>query len=284
MNQRCVTSMLMFLAVFAQGAAQAQAPAPAEIRVPSVEGALSLPDLHWTVPASQWVARAALGPSFRVTPPGPLALASRAYLFDSASLGIGLTDRLQLSLATDAVLGLSFRTGDREGNLQGSATLAFTGFSTSILGPGPASMGFGIRGLASFDGGVRLLPSLWWVGSVSAHIGLFDALRFTPLLRTGFSLRLRPRLRLQLGAEAEHLVLNSAGLGIVTPDNVGTGPVDRVLLTLGSVLKQGLRSFPLVEWQVHPSLSLDGYASVRFVPGYGEVDHTYLVGVTYTVR
>ena len=65
---------------------------------------------------------------------------------------------------------------------------------------------------------------------------------------------------------------------------MGTGPLDGVQLAFGSVLQQGLRSFPLVEWQVHPSLSLDGYASVRFIPGLGGALQTYLVGVTYTVR
>lgn len=254
--------VVLVLVAFGERSALAQELLPGGSRGLAVDGALALPDLHWTVPVSQWEARAALGPSFTATPPGALGVVPLAYLSDSASLGIGLTDRLQLSLATGAV-GLSLRTGDREGNLQGSATLAATGLSFSD---------FGIQGLASFDGGVRLLPSLWWVGSVSAHFGLFDIQRFAPLLRTGLSLRLHPRLRLQLGAEA-----------LVNVD-VGTGPLDGMVLAFGSVLQQGLRSFPLVEWQVHPSLSLDGYASVRFVPGLGGALQTYLVGVTYTVR
>jgi hypothetical protein len=272
MNPRCLFSVVVFLAVFAEGSAQAQGPVPGEPPALAVEGDLSLPDLHWTVPASQWEARAALGPSFAPTLTGALGGAPLAYLHDSASLAIGLTDRLQLSLATNGALGLSLRTGDREGILQGSATLAFTGFSTSNGALGSASMGFGIQGLASMDGGLQFLPSLWWVGSVSGHFGLIHDQRFAPLLRTGLSLRIHPRLRLQLGVEA------LVDLGVATE------PLDGVQLAFGSVLQQGLRSFPLVEWQVHPSLSLDGYASVRFLPILGGALQTYLVGVTYTVR
>ena len=272
MNPRCLLSVVVFLAVFAEKSAQAQGPVPGEPPALAVEGALSLPDLHWTIPASQWEARAALGPSFAPTLTSAFGGAPLAYLHDSASLGIGLTDRLQLSLATHGA-GLSLRTGDREGNLQGSATLAFTGVSTSnVEAPGLASMGFEIQGLASMDGGLQFLPSLWWVGSVAGHFALFHNQRFAPLLRTGLSQRLHPRLRLQLGVEA------------LVNFGVGTGPLDGVQLAFGSVLQQGLRSFPLVEWQVHPSLSLDGYASVRFIPGLGGALQTYLVGVTYTVR
>jgi hypothetical protein len=189
-------------------------------------------------------------------------------------LSAALTDHLQLALTHRLAPSVTLRFGERDAPLQGAASLGLGSFA--FWTPGALNL----EVIAELQGGLRLAPRWWLMGGWQAGVWLTPRGPATAssMLRTvnsgakaGVAIDLHPRLRVQLGLAAHDEVSSVSQLD-------GQGPT----VELGSVLGLGVRPGPLLQWQVLPGFSLDGYATVAWLlDGTRTFIQTYQVGFTW---
>jgi hypothetical protein len=213
-------------------------------------------ELRASVGLNQWDARieAEVGAI-----PGGVSLAG------GLTLSIPLTDWLQLGITHRLMPSLTMGLGARGSPLQGSVALGFSSAGFSSI------EGLIAGAYVDVDGGLRVARGLWLVASAGVdtqRLGL-DRSELIPEASAGLIFAVHPRVRLQLGFEARQ----TFGFGGVFNPHTQ--------LELGSTLEQGSRPWPLLELQVSPRVSLDGYASYRWNPGGTQAVQTYLLGLTW---
>lgn len=219
-------------------------PATSEPRAERSGTEVALPRLPWTLPTGKIEIRGALG---LLLDPGQVQA--------NLAASVPLTDWFQVTLTHQLQPSATVRVGKRGARLQASFTAGIT--ALDLLGEtrgwfGNASVGF------------EAWSATWLIGSVThevEHRPHFGERTFSDF-RLGLVLTPHPRLRLQYG-----LVTRTSGAFLA----VG----------LGSALHPGGRGWPLIQWQLLPSLSLDGYGSVFLYEGrpYGIQGQ---VGFTWT--
>lgn len=190
------------------------------------------------------------------------------------SLGVGLTDRLSLSISRP---GLAYRWGEAGGwEALAAAGLGIGGFGSSSVEGAMGSVlptlsldvrrWFGSR--QSVLAGAGLQSAVSWARDESAWFSAWRA-----EAQAGYTFSLGDAVTLAPGAK----VLQRFGYD----DRLLAATQPGVSLLFGSALNLGDRALPLIQVHVHENLSLDGYASIGWGLPSGALEEQYLGGVTW---